>query len=160
MLGWTCFYNGRFRESIEAEEKTLELEPSYWIAPVILGWNYSALGRHQEAITAIGQALKAHPHDQIPLVSAAIIYARAGRPAVARSFLDSLVALSRRQWVDPYFFGWAYAWLGKTDRALANFSQAIDEHSGIVDGLKAELLPERFKADPRYRALLRRIGLE
>jgi len=160
VLGYTYFYAWRFEESIAAEKETLELDSSNWFAPVPMAWSYSALGRHQEAIAAIGRVLKTNPADQIPLVSAAIIYARAGSPAIARRFLDSLTALGRKGWVDPYMYGWAYAWLGETDRALASLARSIDEHSTVVDGLKAEFLPERFKADPRYHALLRRIGLE
>ena len=56
--------------------------------------------------------------------------------------------------------GWACAFLGETDRALDSFSRAVDERSFGVWGLKVEFLPERFKADPRFRALLRRVGNE
>ena len=92
--------------------------------------------------------------------SAAIVYARAGRPAVARRYLDSLLALGRKTSLDPYNVGQAYAFLGETDRALAYFSRAIDERSVQAWFLGAEWLPEGFKADPRFHALLRRIGLE
>jgi serine/threonine-protein kinase len=161
MLGWTYFYAGRYEESIAAEERVLELDPSNWAAQSLLGWNYSALGRHQEAIEANGSVLKEMPANMILLSSAAWINARAGRPAVARRFVDSLLAFGRRGVsVDPFFLGWAYAWLGETDRAMAAFSRAIDERSGQMDGLKAEYLPAAFKADPRFHALLRRIGLE
>jgi TolB-like protein/tetratricopeptide (TPR) repeat protein len=159
-LGDMYFYAGRFPEAIVAHEKALELAPSSWGAYVQLGWDYSALGRHQEAIKAVGQALTKINRNEAVLSSAAWIYARAGRPVVARGFLDSLLSLAREEWVDPYDFGWAYAWLGETDRALASFSRAIDERSGQVTSLKAEFLPEAFKADPRFHALLRRVRLE
>jgi tetratricopeptide (TPR) repeat protein len=151
----------RFQESMVAEEKALELDPSSWGADMELGGNYSALGRHQMAIAAVGRALASDPESQVALSNAVIIYARAGRAAVARRFLDSLLALGRKgRWVDPYNVGWAYAFLGETDRALAYFTRAIEERSVSVGGLKVEWLPEGFKADPRFHALLRRIGLE
>ncbi len=127
----------------------------------MLAWNYSALGRHREAIAAVGRALKEDPQDQGMLASAAWINARAGRPAVGRRYVDSLLALSRKGlWVDPYFPGWAYAWLGETGRALASFNRAIEERSSQVQVLKIEFLPEGFRADPRFHALLRRVRLE
>jgi TolB-like protein/Tfp pilus assembly protein PilF len=160
-LGWVYFYAGRFQESIAAEKKALELEPSFWAAEMELGWNYSTLGRHQEAIDAIGRALKADPENQVALSSAAFINARAGRSEVARRYRDSLLALGRKGvWVDPYNVGWAYAFMGETDRAVEYFSRAIAERSPTVWGLKTEWLPEPFKIDPRYHALLRRIGLD
>ncbi len=159
-LGWVYFYAGRFQESIAAEKKALELDPSFWAAHMELGWNYSALGRHQEAIEAVVRALKADPENQVVLSSAAFIYARAGEPAAARRPLGSLLALGRKGWVDPYGVGQAYAWLGETNQALAYFTRAIDERSAAVGQLKFEWLPEAFKADPRFHALLRRMGLE
>jgi len=62
--------------------------------------------------------------------------------------------------VDPYSVACAYAWLGETDRALTYFSRAVDERSPNVPILKMDFLPEGLKGDPRYQALLRRIGLE
>ena len=158
-LAWTYFYARRFEESIAANEKALELGATPYFVHMTVGWAYSALGRHQEAIAAIARALREEPGDQVNLASAAVINARAGRAAVARGFLDSLLALGRKEWVDPYWFGWPYAWLGETDRALAFFSRAIDEHSAQV-AFKDDWLPEAVKADPRYQALLRRAGLE
>ncbi len=160
-LGLAYFYANRFQEGVAAEKEALELAPSFWEANLQLGWNYSALGRHPEAIEAVGRALSEDPENQLALGSAAWIHARAGRPAAARRYLDSLLALGRKGvWVDPYGLGWAYAWLGATDRAFESFNHAIDERGLQVGGLKIEWLPAAFKADPRYHALLRRIHLE
>jgi hypothetical protein len=49
---------------------------------------------------------------------------------------------------------------GRDRQALAYFSRAIDERSPNVGILEMDFLPERFKGDPRYHALVRRIGLE
>jgi serine/threonine-protein kinase len=160
-LGWAYFYAGRFQESIAPYQRALQLEPSDWFTHMYLAVTYSALGRHQEAIESVGRALKEDSENQAILSCAVVVYASAGRPAVARRFLDSLLAQGTKgRPAEPYQVGYAYAWLGETDRALENFSRAIDERSTVVQFLKTEILPARFKADPRYHALLRRIGLE
>jgi serine/threonine-protein kinase len=160
-LAWQYFYAGRFGESITVLEKALELDPTFYAAHLELGWDYSALGRHPEAIGAVDQALKSDPENQVVLACAVWIYARAGRLTDARHHLDALLAQGRKgRWVDPYNVGWAYAFLGETDRALESFNRAIEEHSVVAGGLKIEFLPAAFKADPRYHALLRRVRLE
>ena len=160
-LGWAYFAAGRFEESIASESRALEMDPSFWAAHMELAMNYSALGRHQAAIEAARMSLQDAPQSQDVLGVAASIYARARQPAVARRLLDSLAAAGRRgQWVDPYGPGPALAFLGDTDRALEAFNRAIEARSPAVAFLKVEWLPEGFKADPRYHALLRRVGLE
>jgi len=159
-LGWAYFYAGRLQESIAAEDSALRRTPSFPVAHMVRSWAYSALGRHPEAVAAVDSALAGDSLYQPVMGSAALVYARAGRPAESRRHLDALLSLGRTKWVDPYNVGWAYAWLGETDRALAAFSRAADELSPSLFGLKVEFLPERFKADPRFHALLRRIRLE
>jgi TolB-like protein/tetratricopeptide (TPR) repeat protein/tRNA A-37 threonylcarbamoyl transferase component Bud32 len=159
-LGWAYFYAGRLQESIAAEDSALRRTPSFPVAHMVRSWAYSALGRHREAVAAVDSALVGDSLYQPVMGSAALVYARAGRPAESRHHLDALLSLGRTKWVDPYNVGWAYAWLGETDRALAAFTRAADELSPSLFGLKVEFLPEAFKADPRYHVLLRRIKLE
>jgi TolB-like protein/Tfp pilus assembly protein PilF len=159
-LGWVSFYARRYQESIAALASALALDSTSAFARMETGWNYSVLGRHVEAIAVIDRALSDDPGNQVILASAVIIYARAGRTAPARRMLDSLLALGRTVSVDAYNVGQAYAFLGETDLALEYFGRAVEEPSVQVGSLKSEWLPEAFKADRRYHALLRRIRLE
>ena len=160
-LAAVYFYAGRFQQSIAAAEKAVELDSSSSWSHLYHGWNYSVLGRHPEAIEAVDRALRLDPENQWIRAGAAVVYARAGRTAVARRLLDSLLTLGRKgTWVDPYNVGFAYAWLGETDRALDYFNRAVEQRSLLVGLLRAYWLPDSFKADPRYHALLRRINLE
>jgi eukaryotic-like serine/threonine-protein kinase len=160
-LGQVYSIAGRFQEAIVAIMKARELDPAAYWPFGALALNYSALGRHKEAIEAVSRALQGDSENQITLQAAVTVYARAGRPAVARRFLDSYLALGRKgRWVDSYGVACAYAWLGETDQALAYFRRAIDERSPNVGILKMDFLPQTLKGDPRYHALVRRIGLE
>lgn len=164
-MGWVCFYASRYQESIGSLDSALALDSTLAWAHNHLSWNYSAMGRHQEAVAAIDRALRlalrGDPGNQIILSTASFVYARAGRPAEAHRYLDSLLAMSRTEVVvDPYVIAAAYAWLGDTDRALELYGRAVDRRSFGVWALKVEFLPQRFKADPRFKALLRRMGNE
>lgn len=52
-----------------------------------------------------------------------------------------------------------YAALGDKDQAFGMLQKALDERSGALVYLKVEPRFEMLRTDPRYDALLRRIGL-
>jgi serine/threonine-protein kinase len=160
-LGWVYLLTGRYRESLAALDSALALDSAAFWAHSHKALDYSALGLHPEALAEIAKALAASPGNQVVLTVASVTNAHAGRTAEARGYLDSLLALGRRGvWVDPYLVGMARANLGQTALALESFGRAVEQRSFLVWGLKTEILPASFKSEPRFRALLRRMGNE
>jgi hypothetical protein len=52
-----------------------------------------------------------------------------------------------------------YSGIGDTDAAVTALSRAVDERLDIVTGLKVDPLFDPLRSDPRFRALLGRVGL-
>jgi hypothetical protein len=69
---------------------------------------------------------------------------RAGRPGEAKRALEGLRALNASQRVDPEAFGW--------------MEKALEQDSKVVISLRAEPMFETLRDDPRFAALLRRVG--
>lgn len=87
-------------------------------------------------------------------------YALSGDREKAKAALDELREMSRRRYVSPYWFAIVYLGLGDKDQTFAWLDRAVEDRAGLLVWLKVEPEFSPLRDDPRYRDLLRRIGLE
>jgi len=74
--------------------------------------------------------------------------------------LDELKARSKREWVPADAYPGAYALLGERDQAFYWLERMYDEQNANLTWLKTDpVLVPMIGSDPRFTALLRRIGL-
>ncbi len=83
-----------------------------------------------------------------------------GRRDAARAAVDSMVALSGRGFYNAFGVARAFAALGEADSAFAWLDRAWEQGAGWLVGLRHYVEFEPLHADPRWAALLRRMGLE
>ena len=86
-------------------------------------------------------------------------YALSGRRGDALQTLDRLLALSKRTQVSKYPIAAVYAALGDKGQAFAYLNRAYDEHSFMLGFLRVDPALDPLRSDPRFNALLARLGL-
>jgi TolB-like protein/DNA-binding winged helix-turn-helix (wHTH) protein len=86
-------------------------------------------------------------------------YVRGGRRAVLQLRLEDLKTRSRDDYVSPFDLAEAYADLGMKDEAFSELADAYREHSMDLVFLQQEPNFDFMHSDPRYRALVKKIGL-
>ena len=146
-------YLRRYPQAIEAGRKALALAPELRSVHGLMGDALLLLGRVAQA-KAEYQAIGAD--SPFYLFRLALLAARTGHRAEAERTLTQ----SRQQVgsTGSYSFGEVYAQLGDTDRAFAEFYNAIRaKDSGLVL-LKMDPFLDPIRGDPRYGALLRRLN--
>jgi tetratricopeptide (TPR) repeat protein len=79
--------------------------------------------------------------------------------AQARRTLAELEALSRQIPVSPFNVALIYAALGERDQAFAWLDKAYQSRACELVQLKADVRFDSLRGDPRFAALLARIGL-
>ena len=87
-------------------------------------------------------------------------YGIAGRTAQARSVLDTLRARAARSYVPSYYFALVHAGLGERDPALQYLERAYQERSTVLAYLRIDPRLAPLRDDPRFVALVRRMGGE
>ena len=138
----------------------MELEPGYFYAHMELGWAYLQKGMQQAAVTHCDSAIARAPGiDQVVLGTCGWVYGRAEHRPQAGAIVRRLTALSARRWVDPYNLSLVYVGLGDTDRALASLREAARQGSPSLVFLKVEPFLDPLRSDPRFKALLRELGI-
>ena len=158
-LGWQYLQADRLEQAKQVFESTAELNPNFWSAHWALGHYYRRKGMDDEAIVAFRRAVDARGGHTLPLKALGYTYAISGKSKEARKVLDRLEALSRESYVSPFNMATIFVGLGENDEAFAWLDRAYDERSRSLVWLNVAKEYDGLRTDPRFKSLLRRIGL-
>ncbi len=158
-LGWHYLYARQYDQAIEQFRKTLELDPAFPQSQRYAAWAYLQKGMHQEAIASLRAALGLRGRN--PAVEGELGHALgvAGQRAEALAMLEGLRQLSSTRYVSPYSVALVHCGLGDRDQALAWLEKAYIERSDYMPYLNREPMLDGLRSDPRFAALVRRVGL-
>jgi serine/threonine protein kinase/TolB-like protein/Tfp pilus assembly protein PilF len=159
-VGWVLNMARRYHEAIVQLERTLKLDPNYQQAHRRLADAYGGVGRFDEAIAEQQVVVKLSDNNPSSLGGLAHLYAKAGRPAEARRILGDLLIVARTRYVSPGLFASIYLALGEADLAFPWIERAYREQSNYMAYIAVDDTRDAVGADPRYRDLLRRVGLD
>jgi tetratricopeptide (TPR) repeat protein len=157
-LGVLYYYARRYDDAIAQYRKVLQMEPGFIRAHVTLGSAHALLGRFAEAVASFEKAMELLK-DRVRISALGRAYALAGERARALQIIDELLALSKEQYVSPYAIALIYAGLGEVDRGLEWLEKAYDERVGELIFLRVDPYLDNLRADTKFHALLRKVGL-
>jgi serine/threonine protein kinase/TolB-like protein/Flp pilus assembly protein TadD len=158
-VAWVFYFARRYEQEGEQARKTLEMDPNFAIAHMYLSYSYLHMAKHKEAVAEMKKAVDLSG-GSLPMVgNLAYIYALAGRRYEAIKILNDLKARSKREFVSPDVLAQIYTGLGDKDHATAWLEKGYEQRSDFTGLLK--VLPELdpLRSDPRFEALVRRVGL-
>lgn len=153
---------GQFEAAIQQAHNILELDPGFIPAIEVLSNTYTYQGRYSDAVTTVRRIPSS------PRVSQALrmapLYARLGEVEAARRTLEQEEARLAAADVPPgnagfYLASGALA-LGELDRCFLWLERLVDERRFVGCLLKVEPSWREVHGQPRFIALLRRLGLE
>ncbi|MCK4429705.1 MAG: hypothetical protein KAW19_00225, partial [Candidatus Aminicenantes bacterium] len=87
-------------------------------------------------------------------------YAVAGNRNEALKILEELFERSKQGYVSQYAIASIYAALGKNDQAFEFLEKAFKKRDRSLLLLKIDPRVDNLRADPRFIALLEKVGLE
>jgi pentatricopeptide repeat protein len=124
-----------------------------------LGFALIANGQPGEAIPVLEKALSVS--DRSPGIIGVLVraYAHAGRSADALRLLAELKKRKQAGYVPAAAFVNAYLGLGENEEAFVWLAQAYKEHSNILLFLTTHPHFDPLRDDPRFKDLVRRVGL-
>jgi TolB-like protein/DNA-binding winged helix-turn-helix (wHTH) protein len=156
----SILYNSRQYESaLKQCRSVLELDPNFRHARGLMIPSYSQLGRYDEALDEINRWAAG---DQGPWAWAAraAVYSRLGRAEEARREVVKIEQLSGSRPDRTPTLLIAYSGTGQKERVIELLQRASSEHSNAVVQIKVDPMYDPIRNDPRFKDLLRRVGLE
>jgi TolB-like protein/DNA-binding winged helix-turn-helix (wHTH) protein/tetratricopeptide (TPR) repeat protein len=158
-IGWILFQARRYDEALQELRSVLAIEPNDASILRYLGYVLIAKNQPEDAIPPLEKALTLS--DRSPGIIGVLIraYAHAGRRADALKLLAELKKRKLAGYVPAGAFVNAYLGLGERDQSFAALEQAYNERSAILQFLKVHPFFDPLRDDPRFKDLVRRVGL-
>src|SRR5215510_3917572 len=152
---FVSFLGRRYENAILESQKTLELDPNFAVAHMIIGLSHVEQKNYQQGISELQKA-KTNPDSEALLAYA---YASAGHHPEAQAILAELEKLSKQKYVASFPIAAVYGALGKRDEAFKQLEKAYAERSWAMGMLKVNPVFDSLRSDPRFSELLQRVNL-
>ena len=157
-LGWRLYLAREYDRSIAQLRETLEMDPSSEWAHLNLGQAYEQKSQFGPAIEELQKALELSHSSPLTISALAHAEALSGNHAAANKLLAQLEALSKKQYVSPYYVAIVYLGLGKNEVAMNWLEQAYADHSNGLVFLKVEPELDPLRKNPRFIVLQSRLN--
>ncbi len=157
--GQILFFAGRPDEALDRLNKTIDLNPNFWLSHLFISAIYTEKGMFAEAIAAAKNAGELSGNSQSNAYRAYAL-AKWGKQTEARAILDELSKLATTNYVPPYNFAVIYNGLGESGKALDYLEKGFVEKDVRMAFLKVEPKWNNLRNEPRFIELIRRMNFE
>jgi TolB-like protein/Flp pilus assembly protein TadD len=154
------FFMRRYDDGLAQARRGLALDPNDPGAHTMAGLNLAGLRRFPEAIAEMRQAVKL---DDLPWFRGrlgwmlAISGDRVGAQEVLKA-LDAMAATGR--YISPGGYAPIFVGLGDVEKVFEWMDRAVEARDGVCWYLLTDPTFDSVRGDPRFKALLKKIGLE
>jgi TolB-like protein/DNA-binding winged helix-turn-helix (wHTH) protein len=153
------YFARRYEDAIKEGRNAADLGPDFAPAHLVLGYAYEQKGMLREAITEFETASRLAAGS---MYSASLTHALAGagRRSEALNLLEGLRTTAKHRFVSSYDLAICEMGMGNKEQTLDLLNAAVQEHSPRVLFLGVEPRFDELRADRRFAALLRSLGLQ
>ena len=154
------FYLARFYDrAVDELRKVVEMNPHHVLATFYLGLAYLEQGRFEEAMAHVRRS--AHLTGNAPFFVQGVGYVHAarGQTEEARAVLAALDGMMKKTFVSPVFTALIHFKLGEDGRGFEWLDKAFEDGDHWLEYIKVFPGFDSVRTDPRYAALLQKLGL-
>ena len=158
-VGWVLYFARRYDEAAEELRKALAMNPEFLGARFVLWWVYVARREYDMAITDIRREAEKPGLRTVKKLLLAYACAAAGNKEEASGILWEVEAKVADENRLALLAAMLFTELGEIDRAFEQLQRAYQFREPGLLFLKVAPWAQSLRPDPRYGALLERIGL-
>jgi eukaryotic-like serine/threonine-protein kinase len=149
-------YARQFDKALDQAKKTYDLDPTMVTGQNWMCHSYDVNGMYAESL-AISE--KATQMNRSLLAGLGYAYAKSGRRQEAEAVLKQWKEIEKTKYVANYWVAIVYTALGEKDAAFAELEKAYQAHDWFLERLKSDPFMDPLRDDPRFKDLVKRIGL-
>jgi tetratricopeptide (TPR) repeat protein len=154
------YYMARdYSRAIDQNRNSVELDPNFAAAHLLLGEDYRGAGLHSEAVDELQKAANLSGDSPLYTAQVAVALAVAGRKGEALQIAYELEIVSRKRYVSPYALAQIYAAANKNENTFKWLQAAYKDHAVWMGYLAVDPIFDRYRSDQRFKDLLLHVGL-
>jgi TolB-like protein/Tfp pilus assembly protein PilF len=157
--GWCLIPGRKYGRAREQLKRALELDPNFALAHWLLGWVAGIESRFEESIACLQKAVELSNNYPWFLAHLGWVYGISGRADEARAVLSELSVRRREQHLRSVYFALVHTGLGERDEALDWLEKAYEERDIWLTWLKQDPTFDSLRSEPRFTALIKKIGV-
>jgi eukaryotic-like serine/threonine-protein kinase len=163
-LGVLYFWQREYDRALQQYRRTLEIDPGSAIAHAQILQLYELQGIYEKAIeesrfiTGPRLGLPGIDRDRSDFLRRG--YVTAGARGYWQARLDLARQASKKGWVSPGGMALIYAHLGQMDEAFEWLTKGVDQYDQLTTRMNPNPAFDIMRSDPRFAALVRKMGLE
>jgi TolB-like protein/Flp pilus assembly protein TadD len=157
--GVISYFGRQYEQAIQELQTVMGLDPKFFVPYWGVGLCYEQLGRYEDAVAQLQTAIDLSGRGANGIASLGHAYGLAGRRNDAQKILAELAERSRKRYVSSYQLALVNLGLQQTDEAMTQLENAYQERSTLLTYLKMDPRFDPLRSEPRFKDLLRRIGL-
>jgi serine/threonine-protein kinase len=158
----TFYYSQQFDKVIDYCNTVLGVNGNFHNAHYMLGLAYAQKHDYVRALESFEKVRSLAGENALWDSMLGYVNGKAGKRAEAERFLAAFTEQARTpgKYIPPIYPAIIYAGLGEEEHMFTWLEKAVDERSGMVVYLRIEPVFYEYREDPRFIALLDRIGLK
>lgn len=153
------YYSRDYDRSIYECQRTNEMDPTFTPSYVWRALSYLQKGLPHEAVTLMQRVTNLAGSSGTMHAILGCAYGLSGREEAAEQVLADLHAMANTTYVSPFSEAVVQLGLGRTDATFDLLERAFEERSHLLAFLRVDPLFDRLAPNPRFAALLTKVGL-
>ena len=158
-MGFSAYYGGHYETATRELKTAVQMNSRFAMAQIWLGRTYEVQKDYLNAIVQYRKTLVALPNWPVAFAAIGHVYGEMGEKESARRILDTLTALSSKQFVTSYGVALVYTGMQEKDKAFEWLEKAYTEKSNWLVWLKSDPRWNSLRSDQRFKDLANRVLL-
>jgi len=158
-LAKVYYYMGDYETALEQCDHTIELDPHFAPAYSLLGFVQERRGEFDEASAAFQHAIQLSPQSPSSRAALGRIFALLGKTSEAQKILTEMLELATKRYVSPFDLALLHVAMNRHDDGFEWLDKAVQDRGIEIISLQVDPRWESVRSDPRFVALVDRLGL-